>query len=291
MNERVRKVVFPAGGLGTRFLPATKVIPKEMLALVDKPIIQYGVEEAIASDIEHIIIVTGRGKGTMEDHFDNSFELDATLERRGKKELLAVSRGVSTLARISYVRQREPLGLGHAVLCAKELVGDEPFAVILPDDVIDAETPCLKQMMDVFNERGGSVIATQTVEGAGISAYGVLAGSQDPDDPRIYNCTGMVEKPKFEDAPSKQAIIGRYVLTPRIFELLEQTTPGAGGEIQLTDGIKALLKEEKVFGYTFEGKRFDAGDKFGMLQATVEFALKRADLGPKFREYLKGLSL
>lgn len=291
MNERVRKVVFPAGGLGTRFLPATKVIPKEMLALVDKPIIQYGVEEAIASDIEHIIIVTGRGKGTLEDHFDHSFELDATLERLGKKELLAVSRGVSALARISYVRQREPLGLGHAVLCAKELVGDEPFAVILPDDVIDAETPCLKQMIDVFNERGGSVLATQTVEGAGISAYGVLAGSQDPDDPRIYNCTGMVEKPKFEDAPSKQAIIGRYVLTPRIFELLEQTTPGAGGEIQLTDGIKALLKEEKVFGYTFEGKRFDAGDKFGMLQATVEFALKRADLGPKFREYLKGLSL
>jgi UTP--glucose-1-phosphate uridylyltransferase len=291
MNERVRKVVFPAGGLGTRFLPATKVIPKEMLALVDKPIIQYGVEEAIASDIEHIIIITGRGKGTMEDHFDHSFELDATLERRGKKELLAVSRGVSTLARISYVRQREPLGLGHAVLCAKELVGDEPFAVVLPDDVIDAETPCLKQMIEVFNYRGGSVLATQTVEGPGISAYGVLAGSQDPDDPRIYNCTGMVEKPKFEDAPSKQAIIGRYVLTPRIFALLEETTPGAGGEIQLTDGIKALLKEEKVFGYTFEGKRYDAGDKFGMLQATVEFALKRDDLGPKFREYLKGLSL
>jgi UTP--glucose-1-phosphate uridylyltransferase len=291
MNERVRKVVFPAGGLGTRFLPATKVIPKEMLALVDKPIIQYGVEEAIASDIEHIIIVTGRGKGTMEDHFDHSFELDATLERRGKKELLAVSRSVSTLARISYVRQREPLGLGHAVLCAKELVGDEPFAVVLPDDVIDAETPCLKQMIEVFNDRGGSVLATQTVEGPGISAYGVLAGSQDPDDPRIYNCTGMVEKPKFEDAPSKQAIIGRYVLTPRIFALLEQTTPGAGGEIQLTDGIKALLKEEEVFGFTFEGKRYDAGDKFGMLQATVEFALKRDDLGPKFREYLKGLAL
>ena len=291
MNERVRKVVFPAGGLGTRFLPATKVIPKEMLALVDKPIIQYGVEEAIASDIEHIIIVTGRGKGTMEDHFDHSFELDATLERRGKKELLAVSRSVSTLARISYVRQREPLGLGHAVLYAKELVGDEPFAVVLPDDVIDAETPCLKQMIEVFNDRGGSVLATQTVEGPGISAYGVLAGSQDPDDPRIYNCTGMVEKPKFEDAPSKQAIIGRYVLTPRIFALLEQTTPGAGGEIQLTDGIKALLKEEEVFGFTFEGKRYDAGDKFGMLQATVEFALKRDDLGPKFREYLKGLAL
>ena len=291
MKEQVRKVVFPAGGLGTRFLPATKVIPKEMLALVDKPIIQYGVEEALASGIEHIIIITGRGKGTMEDHFDHSFELDATLERRGKQDLLAVSRSVSTLARISYVRQREPLGLGHAVLCAKELVGDEPFAVILPDDVIDAETPCLKQMIDVFNQRGGSVLATQTVDGPGISAYGVLAGSPDPADSRIYNCTGMVEKPKFEDAPSKQAIIGRYVLTPRIFELLKQTPPGAGGEIQLTDGIKALLKQEKVFGYTFEGRRFDAGDKFGMLQATVEFALKRPDLGPKFREYLKGLEL
>ncbi len=291
MSNLVRKAVFPAGGLGTRFLPATKVIPKEMLALVDKPIIQYGVEEAIASGIEHIIIVTGRGKGAMEDHFDHSFELDATLERRGKTELLAVSRGVSTLARVSYVRQKEPLGLGHAVLCAKDLVGNEPFAVILPDDVIDAETPCLKQMIDVFDERGGSVLATMTIEGPGISAYGVLAGSPDPANPRIYNCTGMVEKPKFEDAPSKQAIIGRYVLTPRVFELLEQTKPGAGGEIQLTDGILALVKEQKVFGYTFEGKRFDAGDKFGMLQATVEFALKRPEFADKFREYLKGLAL
>jgi UTP--glucose-1-phosphate uridylyltransferase len=272
-------------------LPATKVIPKEMLALVDKPLIQYGVEEAIDSGIEHIIIVTSRGKGAMEDHFDHSFELNAALERKGKHELLAVSRGVSSLAQISYVRQKEPLGLGHAVLCAKDLVGDEPFAVILPDDVIDAEVPCLKQMIGIFDERGCSVLATQTVEGPAISAYGVLIGSQDPDNERIYNCTGMVEKPKFEDAPSKQAIIGRYVLTPRIFELLEQTTPGAGGEIQLTDGIRALLKEEKVLGYTFEGKRFDAGDKLGMLQATVEFALERSDLGPPFRAYLKGLAL
>ena len=195
------------------------------------------------------------------------------------------------MARISYVRQKEPLGLGHAVLCAKDLVGDEPFAVILPDDVIDAQVPCLKQMIDVFNQRGGSVLATQTVDGPGISAYGVLAGSQDPANKRIYNCTGMIEKPKFENAPSKQAIIGRYVLTPRVFELLEQTKPGAIGEIQLTDGIMALLKEEKVFGYTFEGKRFDAGDKFGMLQATVEFALKRPDFGPRFRDYLRGLNL
>jgi len=291
MNKRVRKAVFPAGGQGTRFLPATKVIPKEMLALVDKPIIQYGVEEAIASGIEHIIFITGRGKGAMEDHFDISYELDTTLEKKGKLELLKISRGVSSMARISYVRQKEPLGLGHAVLCAKELVGDEPFAVILPDDVIDADVPCLRQMMDVYDERGGSVLATMTIDGPGISAYGVLAGSQDSANERIYNCTGMVEKPRFEDAPSKQAIIGRYVLTPRVFELLEQTTPGAGGEIQLTDGIKALLMEEKVFGYTFEGKRFDAGDKFGMLQATVEFALKRPEFAAKFREYLKGLPL
>jgi UTP--glucose-1-phosphate uridylyltransferase len=291
MNKKVRKAVFPAGGLGTRFLPATKVVPKEMLPLVDKPIIQYGVEEALASGIEHIIFVTGRGKTAMEDHFDYSFELDATLERRGKKELLELSRKVGGMARISYVRQKEPLGLGHAVLCAKDLVGDEPFAVLLPDDVIDAQRPCIAQMIDVFNERGGSVLATMTIEGAAISAYGVLAGSPDPKNDRIYNCTGMVEKPKLADAPSKQAIIGRYILTPRVFELLEKTTPGAGGEIQLTDGILALLKTEKVFGYTFEGKRFDAGDKFGMLQATVEFALKRPDMGAKFREYLKGLSL
>ncbi len=291
MSNRVRKAVFPAGGLGTRFLPATKVIPKEMLALVDKPIIQYGVEEAIASGIEHLIIVTSRGKGAIEDHFDHSFELDATLERKGKHELLAVSRGVSSLARISYVRQKEPLGLGHAVLCAKCLVGDEPFAVILPDDVIDSEVPCLKQLMNIFDERGGSVLATQTVEGEGISAYGVLAGDQDADNWRVFNCTGMVEKPKFSEAPSKQAIVGRYILTPIVFELLEKTTPGAGGEIQLTDGIKELLKYEKVFGYTFEGKRYDAGDKLGMLEATVEFALKREDLGPQFRAYLKGLAL
>ncbi|HEY9126880.1 MAG TPA: UTP--glucose-1-phosphate uridylyltransferase GalU [Acidobacteriaceae bacterium] len=292
MSKKVRTAVFPAGGLGTRFLPATKVIPKEMLALVDKPIIQYGVEEAIASGIEHIIFITGRGKGAMEDHFDISYELDATLEKKGKKELLEISRKISSLARVSYVRQKEPLGLGHAVLCAKQLVGDEPFAVLLPDDVIDAEpVPCIKQMIDVYNEHQGSVLATMTIEGPAISAYGVLAGSQDAKNERLYNCTGMVEKPKFEEAPSKQAIIGRYILTPGVFETLEKTKHGAGGEIQLTDGILALLKAEKVYGYTFEGKRFDAGDKFGMLQATVEFALKRPEFGAKFAEYLKGLAL
>jgi len=291
MSKKVRKAVIPAAGMGTRFLPATKAVPKEMLSLVDKPIIQYGVEEAVASGIDHIIIVTGRGKGIMEDHFDFSPELDTALESKGKKELLEVSRHAATLARISYVRQKQPLGLGHAVLCAKDLVGDEPFAVILPDDVIDAEPPCLKQMIDVFDDRGGSVLATMTVDGPGISAYGVLAGSADAANPRVYNCTGMVEKPKFEDAPSKQAIIGRYILTPRVFELLETTKPGAIGEIQLTDGILALLKEEKVFGYSFEGRRFDAGDKFGMLTATVEFALKRPEFGDKLREYLKGMGL
>jgi|SRR5580658_823790 UTP--glucose-1-phosphate uridylyltransferase len=291
MSKTVRKAVFPAAGLGTRFLPATKAVPKEMLALVDKPVLQYGIEEAVASGIEHIIVVTGRGKGIMEDHFDFTPELDATLERKGKNELLAVSRHAATLARVSYVRQQEPLGLGHAVLCAKDLVGDEPFAVILPDDVIDADPPCLKQMIDVFNEKGGSVLATMTVEGLGISAYGVLAGSPDATNPRIYNCTGMVEKPKLEDAPSSQAIIGRYILTPRVFELLETTKPGAIGEIQLTDGILALLKEEKVYGFSFNGRRYDTGDKFGMLTATVEFALKRPEFGDKLREYLKGLKL
>lgn len=289
MGKRVSTAVFPAGGLGTRFLPATKVIPKEMLALVDKPIIQYGVEEAIAAGIEHIIFITGRGKGSMEDHFDISFELDATLERKGKLELLEVSRTISSMARISYVRQKEPMGLGHAVLCAKQLVGDEPFAVILPDDVIDAPTPCIGQLMRVYEETGGSVLATMTIEGPAISAYGVLAGAQDAINPRLYNCTGMVEKPKFEEAPSKQAIIGRYILTPGIFAVLEKTGFGAGGELQLTDGILALLREEKVYGYTFEGKRFDAGDKFGMLKATVEFALKRPEFGERFRDYLQSV--
>jgi len=291
MTQRIRKAVFPAAGQGTRFLPATKVIPKEMLALVDKPIIQYGVEEAIASGIEDIIFVTGRGKVSMEDHFDLSPELDSLLEKRGKKDLLEISRKVASLAKVYSVRQPQPLGLGHAVLCAKDLVGDEPFAVILPDDVIDAETPCLKQMIDVFDEKGGSVLATMAIDGHAISAYGVLAGSPDKANPRIYNCTGMVEKPKLEDAPSNQAIIGRYILTPAIFELLEKTQPGAGGEIQLTDGIRALAQQEKVFGYTFDGKRFDAGDKFGMLQATVEFALKRPEFGEKFRAFLKSLPL
>ena len=291
MKPKVRKAVFPAAGFGTRFLPATKAIPKEMLAVVDKPIIQYGVEEAIAAGCEQIIIITARGKSAIEDHFDVSYELESSLEKRGKKELLEVSRKVSNMADLSYVRQKEAKGLGHAVLMAKELVGDEPFAVILPDDVIDATVPCLKQMIDVFDRVQGSVLATQIVDGAAISAYGVLDGSPLAEDPRVIQVRGMVEKPKLEDAPSKNAIIGRYILTPAIFELLENITPGAGGELQLTDGIKGLLKTENVYGYTFEGIRHDAGDKFGMLKATVDFALKRDDLGPPFREFLKSLSL
>ena len=291
MTKKVRKAVFPAAGLGTRFLPATKAIPKEMLSLVDKPIIQYGVEEAIAGGIEEIIIITGRGKTAIEDHFDISYELDAVLESRGKKALLELSRSISSMARIVSVRQKEAKGLGHAVLCAKDLVGDEPFAVILPDDVVDAKTSCIGQLIGVYNEMQGSILATMVIEGSAISAYGVLDCTPTKQNKDILEAKGMVEKPKFEDAPSKNAIIGRYVLTPAIFDELEKITPGAGGELQLTDGIKGLLKSEKVYGYNFEGVRHDAGDKFGMLKATVDFALKRDDLGPPFREYLKSLSL
>jgi len=289
--KKVRKVIFPAAGFGTRFLPATKVIPKEMLAVVDKPIIQYGVEEALAAGCDQLIVITAHGKSAIEDHFDISHELETALEKRGKTELLELSRSISNMVQISYVRQKEAKGLGHAVLMAKDLVDDEPFAVILPDDVIDAPVPCLKQMIDVFEKMQCSILATQVVDGPGISSYGVLDGEPLKDDPRVIDVRRLVEKPKVEDAPSKNAIIGRYILTPRIFELLENLTPGAGGELQLTDGIKGLLKTEKVFGYSFEGTRYDAGDKLGMLMATVDFALKRKDLGPAFREYLKGLKL
>lgn len=291
MNKKVRKAVFPAAGMGTRFLPATKAVPKEMLSLVDKPLIQYGVEEAIAAGCDHIIIITGRGKSAIEDHFDISFELDALLESRGKKELLELSRKVSSMANISYVRQKEARGLGHAVLMAKDLVGDEPFAVLLPDDIIDARKPCLQQMIEAYDETQSSILATQIVDGPAISSYGVLDGEQVKEDPRLFAVRGMVEKPKQDVAPSKNAIIGRYILTPRVFDLLEHITPGAGGELQLTDGIKGLLQHEKVYGFNFEGKRYDAGDKSGMLQATVDFALKRDDLGPALREHIKSLAL
>jgi UTP--glucose-1-phosphate uridylyltransferase len=292
-RKQVRKAVFPAAGLGTRFLPATKALPKEMMPLVDKPVIQYGVEEAVASGCSEIIIVTGRGKAAMEDHFDISYELERTLADRGKKEALALVQPISQLARISYTRQKEAKGLGHAVLMARELIGDEPFAVILPDDVIDADPPCLKQMIEVYNETGCSVIATQVVEGKAISSYGVLDVKAVPGkwEGRLFEVHNMVEKPKLEDAPSKLAIIGRYILTPAVFDCIASTPPGALGELQLTDGIKQLLKKEKVYGFVFEGTRHDTGDKMGFLKANVEFALKRKDIGGEFREYLKSLKL
>jgi len=287
----VRKAVFPAAGLGTRFLPATKAQPKEMLPLVDKPIIQYGVEEALNSGCDQIIMVTGRGKTAIEDHFDVSYELEKLLEDKGKTELLGIVRMISDMIHVSYVRQKEALGLGHAVLMAREVVGDQPFAVLLADDVIDAQVPCLKQMMEIFDDVQCSVIATQVIDGPAISSYGVLNAT--PVSGRwagkLFEIHDLVEKPRLEDAPSNLAVIGRYILTPRIFDMLEKTPKGAGGELQLTDGMRALLKHEKIYGYTFEGKRHDTGDKLGFLKATVEFAMKRKDLGGAFCEYLKSL--
>jgi UTP--glucose-1-phosphate uridylyltransferase len=294
MKMRIRKAVFPAAGLGTRFLPATKAQPKEMLPLVDKPIIQYGVEEALAAGCDQIIIITGRGKTAIEDHFDVSYELEKMLEERGKKDLLAIVRQISDMIHVAYVRQKEALGLGHAVLMARELVGPEPFAVLLADDVIDSEKPCLKQMMEVFEETQASVIAAQEVTGPAISAYGVLDAEriEGKFGGRLYGVKNLVEKPKLQDAPSNLAIIGRYILTPKIFDTLEQTPLGTGGELQLTDGLRGLLSGgERVYGYTFEGKRHDAGDKLGFLKATVEFALKRPDMRKEFGDYLKSLDL
>jgi UTP--glucose-1-phosphate uridylyltransferase len=294
MKMKVRKAVFPAAGLGTRFLPATKAQPKEMLPLVDKPIIQYGVEEALAAGCDQIIIITGRGKTAIEDHFDVSYELEKMLEERGKTELLSIVRQISDMIHVAYVRQKEAMGLGHAVLMARELVGNEPFAVLLADDVIDAQKPCLKQMIEVFEESQCSIIATQEVNGPAISSYGVLDAQkiEGKFQDRAFDVRSLVEKPRQEEAPSNLAIIGRYILTPTIFETLERTPLGAGGELQLTDGLRGLLSGgEKIYGYTFEGKRHDAGDKLGFLKATVEFALKRDDLGPAFADYLRSLKL
>jgi len=294
MIAKVRKAVFPAAGLGTRFLPATKAMPKEMLPLVDKPLIQYGVEEAIHSGVQNIIIVTGRGKTAIEDHFDVSFELEHLLETRQKKDLLGTVRAVSDMINVAYVRQKEALGLGHAVLRARELVGHEPFAVILSDDVIDAEVPALRQLLDVYEFYGAPVVALMEVPRENISAYGVVDaepvahhGGKD----RLYRIRNLVEKPKPADAPSNLAIIGRYVLTPEVFQSIEAIEPGSGGELQLTDGLKHMLRSRPIYGYRFEGTRYDAGDKLGFLKATVEFALKRHDLGEAFRDYLKKLTL
>ena len=290
MLPKVRKAVFPAAGLGTRFLPATKAQPKEMLPVVDKPLIQYGVEEALHSGIQNIIIVTGRGKSSIEDHFDVSFELEQLLETKNKGEMLSMVRGISDMIDVSYVRQKEALGLGHAVLRAKELVGHEPFAVILSDDIIASETPCVRQLLDVYEYYGASVLALMEVPKEQISAYGVVDAELIADNGRqnrLFRIRNMVEKPKPADAPSNLAIIGRYVLTPEIFSCIESIQPGSGGEIQLTDALKYMLRNRPIYGLKFEGNRYDAGDKLGFLKATVEFALSRHDLGQDFREYLK----
>lgn len=289
MAARIRKAVFPAAGLGTRFLPATKAQPKEMLTLVDKPIIQYGVEEALASGIDNIILVTSRGKSAIEDHFDISAELEAFLESRNKTALLGEVRDVARLANVWSVRQGEALGLGHAVLVTRDLVGDEPFAVLLPDDVLDAEPPGLKQMMDVFDRVQGPVIALERVPWDLVSSYGIVEFSGESDG--VYTLTDLVEKPKREDAKSNLAIIGRYILTPDIFAELEATSNDRTGEIQLTNSIGRLLKKRPVYGYEIKGVRHDAGNKLGYLKATVYFALKRADLADEFREYLRALKL
>lgn len=287
--KKIRKAVFPAAGLGTRFLPATKASPKEMLSLVDKPLIQYVVEEAVASGIESVIIVTGRGKTAIEDHFDISFELEELLRERGKEEELKLVRAISEMARISYVRQREALGLGHAIYQARDLVGDEPFAVMLSDDIVDAETPALKQMLAVYEKYDAPVLGTMQVAGEAISRFGVIDAEEVSEG--VFKITDMVEKPPFAEAPSDLAIIGRYILTPDIFEEIERTEPGAGGEIQITDAMRALLKKRPFYAVRFEGARHDAGDKLGFLIATVEFALKRPDLAPEFAEYLRSLKL
>lgn len=294
MAAKVRKAVFPAAGLGTRFLPATKAQPKEMLPLVDKPIIQYGVEEALQSGIQNIIIVTGRGKSAIEDHFDVSFELEYLLESRGKKDLLAIVRNISDMINVSYVRQKEALGLGHAVMRASELVGGEPFAVVLADDVIEAEVPALRQLLDVHNFFCAPVLAVMEVPPDKISAYGAIDAEpvhHNGSNDRVFRIRDLVEKPDAAHAPSNLAIIGRYVLTPEIFDSLAAIDPGSGGEIQLTDALKHLLRSRPIYAYRFEGTRYDAGDKLGFLKATVELALHRHDLGGPFLEYLRTLKL
>ncbi|MEW6572248.1 MAG: UTP--glucose-1-phosphate uridylyltransferase GalU [Bacillota bacterium] len=284
---KVRKAVIPAAGLGTRFLPATKAQPKEMLPLIDRPIIQYIVEEVVDSGIEDILIITGRGKRAIEDHFDCCLELESYLREKGKEEWLREVRKIAKMANIHYVRQCEPRGLGHAVLCAQSFVGEEPFAVLLGDDIVAAEKPCLAQMIELFKEVQATVVAVERVPLQEVSRYGIISGEEMR--PRVFTVHDLVEKPKPEAAPSRWGVTGRYIITPRVFSALAITQPGAGGEIQLTDALRVLAKEEKVFGYAFYGKRYDAGDKLGYLKATVELALGREDLGPAFIEYLRNL--
>ena len=281
---KVRKAIIPAAGLGTRFLPATKAQPKEMLPIVDKPTIQYIIEEAVASGIEEILIITGRNKKSIEDHFDKSVELEMELEKTGKQEMLELVRGISDMVDIHYIRQKEPRGLGHAIHCAKSFVGNEPFAVMLGDDVVDSEVPCLKQLIDCFNEYKTTILGVQTVSPENVDKYGIVDGIHIED--RVYKVKRLVEKPAIEESPSNVAILGRYIITPQIFEILENTKPGKGNEIQLTDALETLIRNEAMYAYDFEGRRYDVGDKLGFLQATVEFALKREELREDFIEYL-----
>lgn len=287
MIKQVRKAVIPAAGLGTRFLPATKATPKEMLPIVDTPTIQYIIEEALASGIEDILIITGRSKRAIEDHFDRSVELELNLEAGGKTAELEQVKKISDI-RIHYIRQKEPKGLGHAILCAKQFIGDEPFAVLLGDDVVDGEVPALKQLIDVYDRTGASVLGVQEVPKEKVSSYGIVA-SQPTDEARTFTVTDMVEKPKVEEAPSRLAVLGRYVINPEIFAILEHTAPGRGNEIQLTDALKELAQQQDMYAYNFEGRRYDVGDKQGFLEATVEMALKRPDLRDKFLAYLQGI--
>jgi UTP--glucose-1-phosphate uridylyltransferase len=284
---KVRKAIIPAAGLGTRFLPATKAMPKEMLPIVDKPTIQYIVEEAIESGIEDIIIVTGKGKRAIEDHFDHSFELEQNLFEKGKFELLDKVQKSSKLVDIHYIRQKEPKGLGHAIWCARKFIGDEPFAVLLGDDIVRSEKPCLKQLMDQYDRYNASILGVQTVADQEVSRYGIVNGNMIAE--RFYSVNSLVEKPKQEEAPSNLAILGRYILNPKIFEILETQGPGAGGEIQLTDAIARLNDFEVVFAYEFEGKRYDVGEKMGFIQTTIEFALQREDLRSGLLNYLSNI--
>jgi len=285
----IRKAVFPAAGFGTRFLPVTKAIPKEMLPLLDKPLIQYSVEEAKESGLEEVIIVTGMGKTAIEDHFDVSFELEILLKEKNKTDILKMVEEVSNLIHFSYTRQKKPLGLGHAIHCAKNLVGKEPFAVFLSDDVINAKIPVMKQMIKVFRQYPSTILAVQRVPRKEVHHYGIIDAKKI--GPRVYKVIDMVEKPHPKNAPSNLAIIGRYILTPEIFYALEETRPGKGGEIQLTDGLRKLSKKQPIYAYEFEGDRYDAGDKLGFLMANVSFALNRGDLKKEFRRFLKGLDI